>query len=78
MTVAVTARPTATHSAVLIESTNARPAKKPDSTTCGTPARPTGCHSRRSAQLISVDHTSHNIQLDRPEIVLEKIKQLLR
>jgi pimeloyl-ACP methyl ester carboxylesterase len=31
-----------------------------------------------TAQLISVDNTSHNIQLDRPEIVLDKIKELLR
>ena len=31
-----------------------------------------------SAQLISVDNTSHNIQLDRPEVVLDKIQQLLR
>jgi pimeloyl-ACP methyl ester carboxylesterase len=31
-----------------------------------------------SAQLISVDNTSHNIQLDRPDVVLEKIAELLR
>jgi pimeloyl-ACP methyl ester carboxylesterase len=31
-----------------------------------------------SAQLISVDHTSHNIQLDRPDVVLDKIHELLR
>ena len=31
-----------------------------------------------SAQLVTVDNTSHNIQLDRPEIVLDKIKELLR
>ena len=31
-----------------------------------------------SAQLISVDNTSHNIQLDRPDVVLDKIHELLR
>ena len=31
-----------------------------------------------SAQLISVDNTSHNIQLDHPEVVLDNIQQLLR
>ena len=31
-----------------------------------------------SAQLIAVDHTSHNIQLDRPDVVLDTIKELLR
>ena len=31
-----------------------------------------------SAQLISVDHTSHNIQLDRPDVVLDKIHELLQ
>lgn len=30
-----------------------------------------------SAQLITVDHTSHNIQLDRPDVVLAKIHELL-
>jgi pimeloyl-ACP methyl ester carboxylesterase len=30
-----------------------------------------------SAQLITVDHTSHNIQLDRPDVVLDKIHELL-
>jgi hypothetical protein len=30
------------------------------------------------AQLISVDHTSHNIQLDRPAVVLDKIHELLQ
>ncbi len=31
-----------------------------------------------SAQLISVDHTSHNIQVDRPDVVLDKIHELLQ
>jgi pimeloyl-ACP methyl ester carboxylesterase len=31
-----------------------------------------------SAQLISVDHTSHNIQIDRPDVVLDKIHELLQ
>jgi pimeloyl-ACP methyl ester carboxylesterase len=31
-----------------------------------------------SAQLISVGHTSHNIQLDRPDVVLDKIHELLQ
>ena len=31
-----------------------------------------------SAQLITVDNTSHNIQLDRPDVVLDKIHELLR
>jgi pimeloyl-ACP methyl ester carboxylesterase len=31
-----------------------------------------------SAQLISVDNTSHYIQLDRPDVVTAKIKQLLQ
>lgn len=31
-----------------------------------------------SAQLISVDHTGHNIQVDRPDVVLAKIHELLR
>ncbi len=31
-----------------------------------------------SAQLITVDNTSHNIQLDRPDVVLDQIHQLLR
>ena len=30
-----------------------------------------------SAQLISVDNTSHNIQLDRPDVVLDMIHELL-
>ena len=30
-----------------------------------------------SAQLVTVDHTSHNIQLDRPDVVLDKIHELL-
>jgi pimeloyl-ACP methyl ester carboxylesterase len=30
-----------------------------------------------SAQLITVDHTSHNIQLDRPDVVLAKLHELL-
>lgn len=31
-----------------------------------------------SAQLISVDHTSHNIQLDRPDVVLDKNREPLQ
>jgi pimeloyl-ACP methyl ester carboxylesterase len=31
-----------------------------------------------SAQLVPVDHTSHNIQIDRPDVVLDKIHELLR
>ena len=31
-----------------------------------------------SAQLISVDNTGHNIQLDRPDVVLDKIHELLQ
>ena len=31
-----------------------------------------------SAQLISVDHTSHSIQVDRPDVVLDKIHELLQ
>jgi pimeloyl-ACP methyl ester carboxylesterase len=31
-----------------------------------------------SAQLISIDNTSHNIQLDRPDVVLDKIHELLQ
>jgi hypothetical protein len=31
-----------------------------------------------SAQLISVDHTSHNIELDRPDVVVDKIHELLQ
>ena len=31
-----------------------------------------------SAQLITVNHTSHNIQLDRPDVVLDKIHELLQ
>ena len=31
-----------------------------------------------SAKLITVDHTSHNIQLDRPEVVLDQIHELLQ
>ena len=31
-----------------------------------------------AAQLISVDHTGHNIQLDRPDVVLDKIHELLQ
>ena len=31
-----------------------------------------------SAQLITVDNTGHNIQLDRPDVVLDKIHELLR
>lgn len=31
-----------------------------------------------SAQLISVDHTSHNIQIDRPDVVLDKVHELLQ
>jgi len=31
-----------------------------------------------SAQLVSVDNTSHNIQVDRPDVVLDKITQLLQ
>jgi pimeloyl-ACP methyl ester carboxylesterase len=31
-----------------------------------------------SAQLVTVDNTSHNIQLDRPDVVLDKIHELLQ
>ncbi len=31
-----------------------------------------------SAQLISVDHTGHNIQLDRPDVVLDAVQELLQ
>ena len=31
-----------------------------------------------SAQLISVDNTSHNIQLDRPDVVLDMIHELIQ
>ena len=31
-----------------------------------------------SAQLITVDNTSHNIQLDRPDLVLDQIHELLQ
>jgi pimeloyl-ACP methyl ester carboxylesterase len=30
------------------------------------------------AQLITVDHTGHNIQIDRPDVVLDKIHELLQ
>ena len=30
-----------------------------------------------SAQLVSVDNTSHDIQLDRPDLVIEQIQRLL-
>jgi len=31
-----------------------------------------------SAQLISVDHTGHNIQVDRPDVVLDAVQELLQ
>ena len=31
-----------------------------------------------SAQLITVDRTGHNIQVDRPDVVLDKIQELLQ
>jgi pimeloyl-ACP methyl ester carboxylesterase len=31
-----------------------------------------------AAQLISVDHTGHNIQLDRPDVVLDAVQELLQ
>jgi hypothetical protein len=31
-----------------------------------------------SAQLVTVDNTSHNIQLDRPDVVLDQIHDLLQ
>ncbi len=31
-----------------------------------------------SVQLISVDHTGHNIELVRPDVVLDKIHELLQ
>jgi pimeloyl-ACP methyl ester carboxylesterase len=31
-----------------------------------------------SAQLMTVDNTGHNIQLDRPDVVLERIHELLQ
>ena len=46
--------------------------------TYGTPAKRTGRHSQGRHSSVTVDNTSHNIQLDRPEIVLDKIKELLR
>jgi hypothetical protein len=52
------------------------PLKTSRSTTCGTWAAHTGCHSLRR-QLISVDHASHNVQIDRPDVDLDKIHELL-
>ena len=31
-----------------------------------------------SARLITVDRTGHNIQIDRPDVVLDKIQELLQ